>query len=84
MSSPTSTKVGVEKLQAALGVTQNGTLSLGSGGVRTHGGAGHVSVGHPGRPAQPGQSVLSATSTTRQVSIALDAVSSPRSRSATR
>ena len=63
----------MEKLQAALGVTQNGTLGLGSGGVRAHRGPGHLRVGHARGPAQPGQPVLSATSTTRQVSIALDA-----------
>jgi hypothetical protein len=77
--SPTSdefgywTKVGVEKLQAALGETQTGTLTLGQAvfsptAVRvtslsaTLGGA-----------AQTGGTVLAATSTTRQVSIALDA-----------
>ena len=63
----------MEKLQAALGVTQNGTLALGQAvfvptAVRV------TSVSATlGAPAQPGQPVLSATSTTRQVSIALDA-----------
>ena len=63
----------MEKLQKALGVTQNGTLSLGQAvfepsAVRV------TSVSATlGAPAQPGQPVLSATSTTRQVSIALDA-----------
>ena len=68
--SPTSvgftywTEEGVEKLQKALGVTQNGTLSLGQevfepSAVRV------TSVSATlGAPAQPGQSVLSATSTT--------------------
>jgi hypothetical protein len=67
------TKDAVEKLQAALGVPRTGTLTLGQavflpGPVRvttisaTLGGA-----------AQPAQPVLTATSTTRQVSIALDA-----------
>ena len=64
----------MEKLQAALGVTENGTLAFGQAvfeptAVRV------TSVSAtPGcaRPS-PGQSVLSATSTTRQVSIALDA-----------
>jgi hypothetical protein len=77
--SPTSdeftywTKVGVEKLQRALGVTENGTLALGQvvfepSAVRV------TSVSATlGAPAQAGQPVLSATSTTRQVSIALDA-----------
>ena len=65
--------MGVEKLQAALGVTENGTLGLGQAvfeptAVRV------TSVSATlGAPAQPGQPVLSATSTTRQVSIALDA-----------
>ena len=77
--SPTSdeftywTEVGVEKLQKVLGVTQNGTLSLGQAvfepsAVRV------TSVSATlGAPAQAGQPVLSGTSTTRQVSIALDA-----------
>ena len=47
------TKVGVEKLQAALGVTQNGTLTLGQAvfeptAVRV------TSFGHPGRPGPGG------------------------------
>ncbi len=72
------TKVGVEKLQAALGVTENGTLALGQAvfvptAVRV------TSVSATlGAPAQPGQPVLSATSTTRQVSIALDAARAVR------
>lgn len=67
------TEVGVEKLQAALGVTENGTLGLGQvvfapGSLRVT----SVSVTLGGL-AQPGQPALSATSITRQVSIALDA-----------
>jgi hypothetical protein len=77
--SPTSdefdywTKVGVEDLQAALGVTQNGTLSLGQ--VVFVSSAARVTTVSAtlGAPAAPGQPVLTATSTTRQVSIALDA-----------
>ena len=77
--SPTSdgfthwTEEGVEKLQKALGVTQNGTLSLGQevfepSAVRV------TSVSATlGALAQPGQAVLSATSTTRQISVALAA-----------
>jgi hypothetical protein len=77
--SPTSdrfthwSEVGVEKLQKAVGVTQNGTLSLGQAvfepsAVRV------ISVSAIlGAAAQPGQPTLSATSTTRQVSVALDA-----------
>jgi hypothetical protein len=68
-----STREGVEKLQAALGETQSGTVSLGQAvfvptAVRA------TSVPATlGGDAQPGQQVLSATSTTRQVSIALSA-----------
>jgi hypothetical protein len=68
-----STEVGVEKLQKALGVTQNGMLSLGQAvfepsAVRV------TSVSATlGAPVQPGQPALSATSTTRQVSVALGA-----------
>lgn len=77
--SPTSdefgywTEVGVDKLQAIFGVTENGTLSLGQAvfeptAVRV------TSVSATlGASAQPEQPVLSATSTTRQVSITLDA-----------
>jgi HlyD family secretion protein len=67
------TKYGVEKLQAAVGVTENGTLALGQAlfepsAVRV------TSVSASlGAPVGPGQSVISATSTTRQVSITLDA-----------
>lgn len=67
------TRRGVEKLQAALGETQNGVLALGQAvfvptAVRV------TSVPATlGAAAQPGQPVLTATSTTRQVGIALDA-----------
>jgi hypothetical protein len=67
------TEVGVEKLQAALGVTENGTVALGQAvfaptAVRV------TSVSATlGAAVQPGQPVFSATSTTRQVSISLDA-----------
>jgi hypothetical protein len=77
--SPTSdefgywTKVGVEKLQAALGVKQTGTLALGQAVfLPTAARVTSVSVAL-GASAQPGGTVLQATSTTRQVSIALDA-----------
>jgi len=77
--SPTSASFGlatttaVEKLQAALGVTQTGTLTLGRvvfepTAVRVT----SVSAQLGGR-AQPGETVLQATSTTRQVQVALDA-----------
>jgi hypothetical protein len=67
------TKVGVEKLQTALGETKNGNVSLGQAvfeptTVRV------TSVSATlGAPVQPGQPVLQGTSTFRQVSIALDA-----------
>ena len=68
-----STTVAVEKLQAALGVTQTGSLALGQAvfeptAVRV------TNVSPPqGGGAQPGETVLQGTSTTRQVQVALDA-----------
>jgi hypothetical protein len=69
------TKIGVEDLQAALGVTQNGTLALGQvvfmpTAVRVTGYGGNTVIGGM---AQPGSQVLTATSTGRIVTIALDA-----------
>ncbi|HUN34101.1 MAG TPA: HlyD family efflux transporter periplasmic adaptor subunit [Trebonia sp.] len=67
------TKDAVEKLQKALGVTQTGTLTLGQA-VFVPGAARVTTISATlGAPAQAGQPVLTATSTTRQVSIALDA-----------
>ena len=68
-----ATTTAVEKLQAALGVTQNGTLTLGRAvfeptALRVT----SVSTQLGGR-TQPGQTVLQATSTTRQVQVALSA-----------
>jgi len=68
-----ATATAVEKLQAALGVTQNGTLTLGEAvfeptAVRVT----SVSA-QPGAGAQTGETVMQATSTTRQVQVALDA-----------
>ena len=68
------TKVGVEKLQAALGVTQNGVLSLGQV-VFLPSAARITSLGTNttvGGAAQPGQQIMLGTSTGRVVSIALD------------
>jgi hypothetical protein len=68
-----STERGVDKLEAELGVTESGTLDLGQvvfapTAVRV------TSVSAAlGAPVQSGQPVLSATSTTRQIRIALDA-----------
>ena len=68
-----ATEYGVDKLQAALGVTETGSVALGQvvflpTAVRIT-----STTATLGAPAQAGQSVISATSTTRQVSIALDA-----------
>jgi len=77
--SPTSdeftywTGAGVEKLQARLGVTENGTLSLGQAVFEPTTVRVTSLSATLGGAAGPGQPVLSATSATRQVSIALDA-----------
>ncbi len=68
-----ATTTALQKLQAALGVTQSGKLTLGHAvfeptAVRVTA----VSV-QLGGIAQPGQTVLQGTSTTRQVNVALDA-----------
>jgi len=69
------TKVGVEKLQAVLGVTENGTLALGQvvfmpSAVRVTGYGGNTVLGGA---AQPGSQILTGTSTGRVVTIDLDA-----------
>lgn len=67
------TTVGVDRLQAALGVTQNGNLALGQA-VFLPTAARVTSVSALlGATAQAGQPVMSATSTVRQISIPLDA-----------
>ena len=77
--SPTSdeftswTKEGLEGLQAVLGVTKNGILALGQAVFEPSAVRVTSLSSTLGTPAQPGQSVLSATSTTRQVDIALNA-----------
>jgi Putative peptidoglycan binding domain len=68
-----ATTTAVEKLQAALGVTQNGTLRLGQAvfeptAVRVT----SVSA-QPGGGAQTGETVMQGTSTIREVQVALDA-----------
>ncbi len=68
-----ATEYGVKKLQVALGVTQTGSLAFGQV-VFLPSTARITSVAATlGAPVQAGQQVLSATSTTRQVSMALDA-----------
>jgi hypothetical protein len=69
------TKVGVDDLQAALGVTQNGTLALGQvvfmpTAVRVTGYGANTVVGGA---AQPASEILTGTSTGRLVTIDLDA-----------
>jgi hypothetical protein len=68
------TQYGVEKLQAAIGVDETGTLQIGEAvflptAARITSVAENVALGGP---AQPGATVLSASSTTRVVTIALD------------
>jgi hypothetical protein len=67
------TKIGVEKLQAALGVTQSGTLALGQAVFLPTAALVAAVSATLGAPAGPGQPVMSVASTARQVSIALDA-----------
>ena len=77
--SPTSaffgsaTTTAVKKLQAALGLSQTGML--GAGQVVFEPAAVRVTsvTAQPGGGARPGETVLQATSTTRQVQVALDA-----------
>lgn len=69
------TKAGVEKLQAALGVTQDGTLALGQvvflpTAARITAVSQNIVLGGP---AQPGSTILTATSTSRVVTIDLSA-----------
>jgi hypothetical protein len=68
-----STELGVEKLQADLGVTQTGSLSLGQAVFLPSAARIATISATLGGPAQPDQSLLTVTSTSRQVSIALDA-----------
>jgi hypothetical protein len=68
-----ATATAVEKLQATLGVTQNGTVTLGDAvfeptAVRVT----SVSA-QPGGRVQTGETVMQGTSTTREVQVALDA-----------
>ena len=67
------TEVGVDKLQAALGYTQTGTLTLGQAVFLPTAARVTSLTATLGGPAQSGGTVLDATSTARQVSIALDA-----------
>ena len=78
--SPTSASFGsatttaLEKLQAAAGGDPDRHADAWPGGVRTHRRAGDEPCQpSSGSSAQPGQTVMQATSTTRQVQVALDA-----------
>jgi hypothetical protein len=77
--SPTSASFGwatataLEKLQAALGVTQTGTLTLGQAVFEPTAVRVTAVSPPPGSSARPGQTVIQGTSTTRQVLVALDA-----------
>ncbi len=68
-----ATTTAVEKLQAALGVTQNGTLSLGQGVFEPTAVRVTTLSTQLGGSTQTGQTVMQGSSTTRQVQVALDA-----------
>jgi hypothetical protein len=68
-----ATAVGIRKLQAALGVTQTGSLTFGQVVFLPSSARITSESATLGAPAPVGQPVLSATSTARQVSITLDA-----------
>jgi hypothetical protein len=68
-----ATTTALDKLEAALGVTQNGTLTLGQAVFEPSAVRVTTVSAPPGGSAQPGQTVLQATSTARQVQVALDA-----------
>jgi peptidoglycan hydrolase-like protein with peptidoglycan-binding domain len=68
-----ATVTAVKKLQAALGVTQNGTLTLGQAVFEPTAMRVTTLLAQLGGRTQPGQTVMQATSTTRQVQMALDA-----------
>jgi hypothetical protein len=77
--SPTSTSFGsatttaLKRLQAALGVTQNGTLTLGQAVFEPTAVRVTILSAPLGGNTQTGQTVMQATSTARQVQVALDA-----------
>jgi hypothetical protein len=68
-----ATTTAVEKLQAALGVTQNGALALGQALFEPTTVRVTTLSAQLGGRAQPGQTVMQGTSTARQVQVALDA-----------
>jgi len=68
-----ATASAVEKLQADLGVTQNGTLTLGQAVFEPTAVRVTILSAQLGGNTQTGQTVMQATSTIRQVQVALDA-----------
>jgi hypothetical protein len=68
-----ATTTAVEKLQAALGVTQNGTLTLGEAVFEPTAVRVTSLSAQPGGGAQTGETVMQGTSITREVQVALDA-----------
>jgi HlyD family secretion protein len=68
-----ATSTALEKLQAALGVTQNGTLSLGQAVFEPTAVRVTSLSAELGGSTQTGQAVMQGSSTTRQVQVALDA-----------
>jgi hypothetical protein len=68
-----ATTTALEKLQAALGFTENGTLSFGQAAFEPTAVRVTTLSAQLGGSAQLGQSVIQATSTIREVEVALDA-----------
>ena len=68
-----ATATALKKLQATLRVTQSGRLTLGQAVFEPTAVRVTTVSAQPGGTAQPGQTVMQATSTTRQVQVALDA-----------
>jgi hypothetical protein len=67
------TKIGVERLQAALGLTQSGSLNLGQAVFLPSAVRVTAVSGQLGGTAQAGEPVLEGTSTAREVTVDLDA-----------
>jgi peptidoglycan hydrolase-like protein with peptidoglycan-binding domain len=68
-----ATTAAVEKLQAAVGLTQSGTLTVGQAVFEPTAVRVTALSAQLGGRAQPGQAVMQGTSTARQVQLALDA-----------
>jgi peptidoglycan hydrolase-like protein with peptidoglycan-binding domain len=68
-----ATTTAVEKLQAALGMTQNGTLAVGQAEFEPTAVRVTILSAQLGGTSQSGQTVIQGSSTTRQVQVAVDA-----------